>query len=108
MGGGQAQRWYNDSRDISFDSWLNNLVSKTPTGAQTKTQPGMGLGGREGNGEEASKLDGIGTERERLGVRRTGLVDSAKSAVCGRWSVRCGALFLLHPHCCSFPSPSLP
>lgn len=106
--GGQAQRWYNDSRDISFDSWLNNLVSKTPTGAQTKTQPGMGLGRGRGvrwGEQEASKLDGIGTERERLGVRRTGLVDSAKSAVCGRWSVRCGALFLLHPHGCS---PLLP
>lgn len=40
-GEGHPARWYNDSRDISFDSWLNNLVFQNPNGQE-------GRGGGQG------------------------------------------------------------
>lgn len=67
-GGGQAERWYNDSRDISFDSWLNNLVFQNANGHtdQNAVRNGAQRGRGEGEGrwgeQEVSKLDGIGTD----------------------------------------------
>lgn len=40
-GEGHPARWYNDSRDISFDSWLNNLVFQNANG---RTDQGRGGG----------------------------------------------------------------